>query len=727
MAPTRAEIARLLAAAEQAATEPADHAPLPPARHASPPARDHRNYDRLRGTYRTLRGWPLRHQAAPLVLLGTLWTAGAIAAAAPGTIGPIMLGATVTATAGWLVRRRRHSTPRALGEARRRTVRTTLAAGGWLLLAASQGAWGWPVAVLWLGGYALAAPWWYRHRIPVPPAVREPAALPPPAPLCEVTEPEPEIPQLWAQRVGATNRVLAGSYLTAPHMIGPAAAWIAQLNPGVHTTQTAIAAAPLIASALGLDIDQVTVDRPPGGGADRALILVVDRANNPLQRINHHPGPDKVYDPTTGYADIGIHADETPARWAFYVPGWGLAGGAIIGGIGSGKSTLITNLATIAAYSRVLSPWAGDPQGGQSMPAVIRRATWPARDLDEILLQLRAAAKAIDIRGALNGLRGVDLHIPTPAEPGILLFLDEIHKIFVRGSEHAALGSLIAREGRKAAVAIVGADQYPGLPTFGDDEALRSSMFAKNLAVLRTSSNVAKGLIPGLDLNPKDLPDRWPDGSPTSGLGYLVGQRTAPWRGWYTPNADTWMAAAPHVELDRVTANFIGPDYVDRAARAAAARASQAQRIAALDPDALTALLVADPSLAAALRSHRSAGTSTPATPLATVGSGWTPQRTTTGGVVLTLAAAPKFGPPPTTSTPPADGLRPAVLNTPAGTRIHQLVTQGVTRPKDLATQAGVSTSRVHTVLADLAAAGLVTNIRYGEWIPTPTSITAVN
>ncbi|SBW21087.1 AAA ATPase [Candidatus Protofrankia californiensis] len=622
---------------------------------------------------------------------------------------PIVGGWVVLAGAGWLVRRRRHTTPAAVRTARRRTIRTAGAGGGWLLLAAVEGAWGWPVAVLWVGGYGLAAPWWYRHRIPVPPPAPLALPAPPPPPVLEVAEPAPQIPALWAQRVGAANRVLAGSYLTNPDMIGPAQAWTAQLNPGVHTTATAIAAAPLIASALGLDIDQVTVDRHPAGGADRALILIVDRANNPLQRLNYHPGPDTVYNPDTGYADVGIHADETPGRWAFSIPTWGLAGGAIIGGIGSGKSTLITNLATTAAHTRILSLWAGDPQGGQSMPAVIRRATWPARTLDEILLQLRAAAKAIDIRGALNGLRGVELHVPTPQEPGILLILDEIHKIFVRGSEHAQLASLIAREGRKAAVAIIGADQYPGLPTFGDDEALRSSMFAKNLAVLRTASNVAKGMIPGLDLNPRDLPDRFSNGKPTSGLGYLVGQRTAPYRGWFTPQADEWMAAAPQVELDRVTANYIGSDYVDRAARAEAGRAAQARRIAALDPDALATLVAADPSLAAALKAHRTSEQPPTTAP------GWTPPRP----AALTLAPAPKFGPPPAAEQPHPNLPDLPELQNPSTAAIYRLLLAGVDRKGDLIARSGLSETQTRNILNALAAAGLAANPIHGQWIPT--------
>lgn len=710
MAPSRAELARRLAA-EQAAAQ------APPS--AGMVARIRAAHGQATGVYRVLRGWPLRHQAAPLLTLGTLWGAGAAAADIPGASGPVLLGWTAAAGAGWLARRRRHPAGPGRRQAWRRSLRTAAAGGGWLALATVEGAWGWPAATLWVGGYAMAAPWWARHQIPVP-TPPEPPALPParPAPMLEVREPEPQIPQLWAQRVGATGRILAGSYLTSPTTIGPANAWTIQLNPGVHTTDTARSNTPLIASALSLDIDQVTVDRHPGGGADRAQILIVDAASNPLRRTNPHPGPEIVYDPDTGYGQVGIYADETPARWAFYIPGWGLAGGYVNGGIGSGKSTLMTNVVTIAAHTRYLSVWAGDPQGGQSMPAVIRRATWPARDLDEILLQLRAAAKAIDIRGALNGLRGVELHIPTPAEPGILLVLDEIHKIFIRGSEHAKLASLIAREGRKAAVAIIGADQYPGLPTFGDDEALRSSMFAKNLAVLRSSSNIAKGLIPGLELNPRDLPDRWPDGTPTSGLGYLVGERTAPWRGWYTPHADAWMAAAPQVDLDRVTAQFIGTDYTDRRARADAARATQARRIADLDPTALAALIAADPTLATALRNHRPAPTR-PASPPPTPAAAAKP-------VTFTIPAAPTLRLPTTPPGPPVPvlpaRLRPAVLDTDAGARIHQLLHAGITRPKELAARAGVSPSRTHAVLADLKTAGLAANPTTGTWTPTDRS-----
>ncbi|ADP83812.1 ATPase AAA [Pseudofrankia inefficax] len=673
--------------------------------------------------------WRLRAHVAPFVLIGGLWGVGAVVAAVPQIAAVVVLGWALAVGITWGVRRGHYDDDTtARRAAARRVGRTTVLGAGWLGLAAWQGAWGWPAALLWAGGYASSAGWWTRHHIPTPPAVAPIAELPaaPEVPVLEPADPapvEPDVATLWAQRIGAKDRVLAGSMLTGYRKIGPADAWDIHLNPGVHATGTAIAAAPLIASGISRGIDQVTVDRHPSGVADKALLLVVDRANNPLQRTNPHPGPEKVYNAKTGYGAIGIHPDEAHADWAFVIPDWGLAGGVIFGSTGSGKSTLMTNLAVTAAYTRCISVWAGDPQGGQSIPAIIRRATWPATDNDEILLQLRAGVAAIKIRGVHNSLRNRDLHIPTPAEPGILLILDEIHKIFIRGSEHAHLASLIAREGRKAGVAMIGADQYAGLPTFGDDSALRDNMMAKNLAVLRLTSKSAKGMIPGLDLDPSDLPDVFPDGSPTSGLGYLVGsRRTAPFRGWHTPAADAWMAAAPQVELDRVTAAFIGDDYVRRAERVAATRAEQARMIADFDPDALAALLAADPTLATVLRTTpRRPARPTPAATAA-------PARTTSDGSLLTLAplapvqAAPTLAPLDDTPATPA-GPRPAVLDTPGGARIYALLQAGVTRAKDLIEQSGVGKTRAYEVLTELVDAHLVLDAGHGQWAlaPTPT------
>jgi hypothetical protein len=176
------------------------------------------------------------------------------------------------------------------------------------------------------------------------------------------------------------------------------------------------------------------------------------------------------------------------------------------------------------------------------------------------MAQLRAMVRLIDVRGAMNNVLGRELHVPTAAEPGVLLFMDEFHRLTRKTNpdwkEAVSLLEQVAQEGRKAAVAIIASDQTVNIQkTFGNSDVMRSNMWIKNLAVLRVGSDVENGMIPGLDgVNPADLPERFPDGSPTSGLGYLRGLRTAPFRGWLTPTptscspplrASSWTPSAP--------------------------------------------------------------------------------------------------------------------------------------------------------------------------------------
>ncbi len=723
--------------------EPVDLAAVLEAAQRLRASRDAREIDEaIRSAGGPVRQLRIGRQLVPFAVIAVAWVAGMLGWLAPG-LWPVLAGAGLAVPAGgWLLGARRRIDPSRLYDARvrrRHLAAAVLAGQAWLWWAVQTSPVGLRAVALWVGGYAIAAPYWRRHRIPVPIDAPPPPAV---APIARVIETEPDVARLWTARVACQGGALPGSRLTDHHDDGRFARWTILLAPGRQTTSTAIAVAAMVASALGRSLSDVAIDRHPSGDLSRAVLLVSASNDNPLALAVHHPGPGDIYDPKTGYAQIGIHPDGEPARWAFFVPGWGLAGGGVIGGIGSGKSTLMTNLASTAAYTGILSVWAGDPQGGQSMPAVIRHATWPATTLEEILRQLRAAAATIDIRGALNGLREHDLHIPTAAEPGILLFLDEIHKIFKDAppkirDEAVALATLIAREGRKAAVAIVGADQYPGLETFGNQEAMRSSLFARNIAVLRTASNIAKGLVPGLDVNPRDLPVKFVDGSPTSGLGYLVGERAVPFRGFFTPNAAELLAAAPKVELDRVAAEYIGEDYTGREARRLANRAAQAERIARLDPTALERILAADPALADALtRLQNQPARRTPWNPggITTTPAG--PQRRP--GVphahvtALDLDPWPSITParrtePPTGPGRPTSPARlrvaatpdePRSLMTAAGRAIHDLIGAGVTRTGDLVAQTSYGETHVRNTLRALATDGLIHKTGHGLWAP---------
>lgn len=667
------------------------------------------------------RQWRLRHQLVPFGVIGLLWAAGVAAATVPG--GWIVAAAAlVVAVVWWCAWERRRRPTRS--QRRRWATRVVVGGSGWLLVAATCGAGGPVAAALWLGGYAAAWPHWRAHRLPIP---AEPVDEP--ARVLEVVEPAPEIPRRWAARVAVTRGVLPESYLTDHQVVGRTEQWTVQLDPVTQTSSSAVAAQLRVGAALGRSMDAVTIDRHPSGDLSRALLIIAD--DNPLHRDVVLPdrGLDRLWDPSTGYAVHGLHADGGPAHWAFTVPGWGLAGGFLVGSIGSGKSAAMTVLALLAMHTEHLMVWGADPTGGGAIPTILKHADWPATTMPEIRLQLRALRRAIDVRSALNALRGVDKHVCTPAEPGIVLFADEFHRLTAggRSCEETKTLTLVAREGRKHGVAVIGADQYPGLPTFGQEEPMRLNMFARNIAVFRSPSNVSKGLIPGLDISPADIPAYFPTGKPTSGLGYMVGERTAPYRGWFSERISEQLAVAPRAALDKVVAAGIGADYLDRHARSVADRADKAAALAELDLDILGPILEADPALAAALRAHRSRPRPAQTSLLDPAGPGPSTGRaepatgaTTHAGPVLRLVPAPRLQlPSQPGGTAPAAADRTAAedpLGTPAGRRLYELIRAGVARTGDLNEQSGYGETWVRLVLGELSDAGLIRRVRHGTW-----------
>jgi hypothetical protein len=689
---------------------------------------DEAEVDRLLAGYPVVSGpggpreWRLRHQLVPFGVIGLLWAGGVAAAATPGG-WMVAAAALVFAVVWWCAWERRRRPGRV--ERRRWATRVVIGGSGWLLVAATCGAGGPVAAALWLGGYAAAWPHWRAHRIPIP---AEPVDEP--APALEVLQAAPEIPRRWADRVAVARGVLPESYLTDHQLVGRTEQWTIQLDPVTQTSSSAVAAQLRVGAALGRSMDAVTIDRHPSGDLSRALLIIAD--NNPLHRDVVLPDRDldRLWDPSTGYAVHGLHADGGPAHWAFTVPNWGLAGGFLIGSIGSGKSAAMTVLALLAMHTRHLVVWGADPTGGGAIPTILRHADWPATTMPEIRLQLRALRRAIDVRSALNALRGVDKHVCTPAEPGILLFADEFHRLTEGGrrAEETKILTLVAREGRKYGVNVIGADQYPGLKSFGDEEPMRLNMFARNIAVFRSPSNVSKGLIPGLDISPADIPAYFPTGKPTSGLGYMVGERTAPYRGWFSERVGEQLAAAPRATLDKVVAAGIGADYLDRHARSVANRAEKAAALADLDLDVLAPILEADPALAAALRAYRIGSRPVrainplqTAIPLDPAGPSERPARPGAGpGPVLRLVPAPRLqlpGQSPGSAVPAAD--RPAgegPLATPAGRRLYELIRAGVTRTGELERQSGYGETHTRNNLAALADAGLIHRIRHGTW-----------
>src|SRR5690606_10163361 len=141
----------------------------------------------------------LRAQAMPHYVLGGLAAGGTVAGwvgpavTTPGTAGVAVAAA--GAAGVWMWARRRG----------RRALLTGLGAACWCGWTAATGMSWDALAVLAVGGYGAALPWWRRHRLPDPPEHHLPEA-----PEVDVMDPA----HLWEQHVGCSGGPLPGTYLS---------------------------------------------------------------------------------------------------------------------------------------------------------------------------------------------------------------------------------------------------------------------------------------------------------------------------------------------------------------------------------------------------------------------------------------------------------------------------------------------------------------------------------
>ncbi|KWX05981.1 hypothetical protein TH66_00250 [Carbonactinospora thermoautotrophica] len=621
----------------------------------------------------------LRRQLMPHYAVGGLLLAGEAAhlaglatgdpAAVAGMVGASTAGGALVA--GAMLRERI--------PADRKRWAAACAAGGcaWLATAAGAGVTWDTAALLLAGGYALALPHWRRHRIPHPGAVplADPAAV----------EDATSIPQLWRANVGAPDGPLPGSYLTDQAEIPYGEAYTAQLRPGRQDIGSVLARLNLIASGLLLTgPEDLVVDRHPSGDSSKVLLKVL--THSPIRETVWFTGPD--YDPETGTIGLGPFADgQDEARWRLYSED-SMWGGVIIGGPGSGKSMLSENIAISAAATGCTVILYGDPQEGASSPALARYAHWPALGTDQILDMLRALERACQWRAKENAAYGLRGFTPSLARPGILVIIDECHRVF-RIEEARELADWLAREGRKVGIALLVLSQYAGLETFGGKESLRASIMAGNTVVLRTASKTTRNILAGLEgIDPATLPA-------IPGYAYQVDTtgkgRTAPFRSRRVKDPEGWLARTPQADLDALVVNALGPVYTERGARAEAALETLRAEVEALKAGAITLSATGPTRPPAPARDHaRPAGSSSSAG---------------LGAVV----AFPTF-------PAPAGRERDGAQVTQAQAAVLAAIAAGHTTPAAIRAATGWGETYVRRLLGELLDKGLITKPASGRY-----------
>lgn len=404
----------------------------------------------------------------------------------------------------------------------------------------------------------------------------------------------PQVINLWNEHIRDGKGVMAGAEISGPAPFEHGETYKIELVPYKQTLGKAQADLPNWTTALDVPMENLILEKDP------------DRPKSPrwlrLQHITRSPIEDTVYFDRPRYEDgrilLGPYADGIGEAWLRLYTENSMWSTSLTGGTGIGKTRLTETIVITGLAMRDVGQhtviFYMDGQNGASSPALFRRATWPV-GVNGALRMLAALERIADWRQKENRAHLWTGFTPSAERPGILVLVDEAHLIIPLAAERFAN---LAKSVRKLGIGFFVAAHDSSLKTFIDD-SLRAALLGGNGLVMNVSSRIVGNLIPGLDINPADLPR-------IAGYGVVVGApgsdiRTAPFRGRYAPDVEEtaraeaggttvpvptieeWFERYPALELDRGAARAAGKDYATRHETATAEREALLRLIHAED------------------------------------------------------------------------------------------------------------------------------------------------
>jgi S-DNA-T family DNA segregation ATPase FtsK/SpoIIIE len=329
-------------------------------------------------------------------------------------------------------------------------ITTTAAATAWLAAAAWWGPIRRPLLLTWLAGtLAAGVPWWWHRRRRA--KVRVLRAV-----------------ERWGDDAAAAN--LDGTRLQRVEVDPTGRQWSARvLLPKGQTLKDVLDRVPKLESALGLRPRAIRVEEDPTL-ARRVILRVVER--------DPHAGTlamPELVGPLTITRPVLVAEYETgePLRLDL------LRKHTLIGAAsGAGKTTLVTAILRTLGPAPDVLVWAVDFAGGAGLapwkPCLGRLATTTV----EARALLEDACAAIDARERWLADHDQEHWDPTPAEPAIVLPVDELAELVEQLPDAAGLLDTIARKGRKTAITLLASTQRPTQEALGGG-ALRAQLMVR--------------------------------------------------------------------------------------------------------------------------------------------------------------------------------------------------------------------------------------------------------